>query len=75
MAERKTLNGVLEVLKKTGLSCPKAARRWLKFLGISWTPRELVIDETLYDERIRAYNEGRLPEVLEARGTDRRRRR
>ena len=64
-AERKIVRGMSDIMKKTGHDCPKNARNFCqKVLHIFWLPGQPAFDESLFDERMRAYNEGTLNKLL-----------
>ena len=65
MAENKVIRGMAAILKKTGHECPKAARTFCqKVLNIYWKPGQPAFDEALFDDRMRAYNNGTLDDLL-----------
>jgi hypothetical protein len=65
MAEKKIVRGMPDIMKKTGHDCPKNARRFChNVLRIHWLRGQPAFDEALFDERLRAYNEGSLDALL-----------
>lgn len=59
------LNGMPALMKKTGHGCPKNCRRFCWYvLHLRWQRGQPRVDEDLFDERLRAYNNGTLDDLL-----------
>ena len=57
--------GMSEITPMTGLKCPKAARDFCwNVLHIYWDSGHPAVDENVFQERMRAYNEGTLDDLL-----------